>query len=236
VPEIVNTEQAGTWDGPQGDVWVAREPMLNAALAQHTARLLEVAAVQAAEQVLDVGCGTGDTTRACARRAVDGEAMGVDLSSAMLRRARVRADEAGLRNVSFVQADAQVHPFDAGRFDVVLSRFGVMFFADPVEAFSNLARATKPGGRFVAVVWQPLDRNQWVIEPRAALLGERDVPAMPEDVPGPFGLADGERTRRILTDAGWTQVGLDVVAVPYYFGADADAATRTRGRSACCAR
>src|SRR5262245_29446502 len=128
MPEMVNVEQAAAWDGPQGDGWVAREELQNAALAAHTERLCEVAAVPSTDRVLDVGCGTGDTTRECARRAVDGHALGVDLSRAMLERARERAAEAGIANVEFAQADAQVQPFAPDAHDLVLSRFGVMFF------------------------------------------------------------------------------------------------------------
>ncbi len=139
---------------------------------------------------------------------------------------RERAAAEGLTNVAFEQADAQVHPFGDARFDVVVSRFGVMFFADPVAAFANLAQATAPGGRFAAVVWQPYARSEWVSVARNALAIGRDLPPIPEDVPGPFGLADGDRTRRILTDAGWSHVELDDVQVPYDYGAAPETAAQ----------
>jgi SAM-dependent methyltransferase len=220
MPEIVNTEQAAAWDGPSGAAWVAREEFQNAALAAHTDALFAAADVQATDHVLDVGCGTGDTTRAAARRAVDGDALGVDLSTEMLARARERAAEEGLTNVAFAQADAQVEPFLDDRFDVVISRFGVMFFADPVAAFANLRRATVPGGGLALAVWQPFAGNEWVEVPRAALALGRDLPPIPEDVPGPFGLADPDRVRRILGDAGWSAVELDDVSVPYDYGVE----------------
>ena len=226
MPEIVNVEQAAAWDGPAGDAWVAREEFQNAALAAHTERLLAAADVQPTDHVLDVGCGTGDTTRAAARLAVDGDALGVDLSSAMLARARERAAAEGLTTVSFEQADAQVHPFADARFDVVISRFGVMFFGDPVAAFANLARATVPGGRLALVVWQPVTGNEWLEVPRAALAVGRELAPIPEDVPGPFGLADPERVRRILGDAGWSGVRLDDARVPYDFGTDPERAAQ----------
>ncbi len=225
MPEIVNVEQAAAWDGPQGDVWVAREDALNASLVAHTEVLLGAADVRATDRVLDVGCGTGQTTRACARRAVGGDVVGVDLSSAMLQRARERAEADGLHNVVFEQGDAQVHPFPVERFDLVMSRFGVMFFADPVTAFANLHRATAPGGRLAAVVWQPVERNDWIALPRAALALGRELPSIPTDAPGPMGLADPDRTCRILADAGWSDVHLDDVAVPYRYGADVESAT-----------
>src|SRR5215213_240235 len=226
MPEIVNVEQAAAWDGPSGAAWVAREQFQNAALAPHTERLFAAAAVQRSDHVLDVGCGTGDTTRVAARLAVDGHALGVDLSTAMLARATERAAAEGLANVTFAHADAQVHAFAEARFDVVLSRFGVMFFADPVAAFANLARATVPGGRLAVVTWQPVRGNDWIEVPRAALALGRELPPLAEDVPGPFGLADVARIRRILDDAGWSDVHLDDARVAYEYGADPGDAAR----------
>jgi SAM-dependent methyltransferase len=216
---------AAAWDGPQGDLWVAREEALNGALVLHTEVLFAAADVRASDHLLDVGCGTGETTRRCARQASDGDALGVDLSSAMLQRARERAEAEGLRNVTFEQGDCQVHPFPPEQFDLVVSRFGVMFFADPVAAFANLAGATAPGGRFVAIVWQSVERNDWVALPRIALALGRELPPLPTDAPGPMGLADPDRTRRILGDAGWSDVQLDEATVPYEFGPDVESAT-----------
>jgi SAM-dependent methyltransferase len=226
MPEIVNVEQAKSWDGPSGDAWVAREAFQNAALAAHTERLFAAAGVQPTDHVIDVGCGTGDTTRAAARLAVEGDAHGVDLSTAMLARAREAAAADGLGNVTFEQADAQVHPFAEARFDVVISRFGVMFFADPVAAFANLARATHSGGRLTVVTWQPFAGNEWVEIPRASLALGRDLPPIPEDVPGPFGLADPDRVRRILGEAGWSSVAVDDVHATYDYGAEPAAAAQ----------
>jgi SAM-dependent methyltransferase len=144
----------------------------------------------------------------------------------MLARARERAAAEGLTNVTFEQADAQVHPFPDAHFDVVVSRFGVMFFADPRAAFANLARATRPGGRFAAVVWQPLAGNAWLQVPRAALSLGRELPPVPEDVPGPFGLADADRVHHILAEAGWSDVHLDGASVPYDYGTDTATAAR----------
>jgi len=224
--QIVNIEQAAAWDGPSGDAWVAREEFQNAALAAHTEVMLGAADVQPTDHVLDVGCGTGDTTREAARLAAEGDVLGVDLSTGMLARGRERAAEEGLTNVTFQQADAQVEPFADGRFDVVISRFGVMFFADPVAAFANLARATRPGGRLALVVWQPFAGNEWVEAPYTALAIGRDLRPIPEDVPGPFGLADPDGVRRILADAGWSAVELGDVSVPYDYGVEPATAAR----------
>jgi SAM-dependent methyltransferase len=224
VPEIANVEQAAAWDGPSGAVWVAREERQNESLGPHTDALFEAVDIGTTDRVLDVGCGCGETTRMCARLAVDGHALGVDLSSAMLERARSRAAEEGIVNAEFVQADAQVHEFTPASFDLVVSRFGVMFFADPLAAFTNLGRAMAPGGRFAAMVWQPLAANEWMWAPRDALALGRPLPEPPVDAPGPFGLADPSRTRAILAAAGFVRVAHDDVDVPFRFGADADEA------------
>jgi SAM-dependent methyltransferase len=224
VPEIVNVDQAAAWDGPSGAAWVAREAVQNSALRAHTERLLEVAAVAPGDDVLDVGCGTGDTTRACARRAADGDVVGVDLSTVMLERARARARDEGLTNVTFERADAQVHPFPPARADIVVSRFGVMFFTDPVAAFANVRRGMADDGRFVAVVWQEFAGNEWLAVPWHALALGRALPTPATGGPGPFGLADPDHLRGVLSAAGFRRVELEDLAVPYDYGPDADAA------------
>jgi len=224
VPEIVNVEQAAAWDGPSGEAWVQREEVQNAALRGHSDRLLEVAHVDRADHVLDIGCGTGETTRACAHRAVDGHVVGADLSTVMLDRARERASAEGLTNIEFVRADAQVHPFPAARADVVVSRFGVMFFADPVAAFANLHRAMAGGGRLVAVVWQEFERNDWIRVPWDALALGRPLSTPASGGVGPFGLADPEQVRAVLGAAGFARVELEDLAVPYRYGYDLERA------------
>jgi SAM-dependent methyltransferase len=224
MPEIVNHDMAAAWDGAQGDEWVEREDQMNEALSAHTDHLFAAAAVGPDEHVLDIGCGTGETTRACALRAVGGRVLGVDLSTAMLERGRMRAADAGLINVDFEHGDAQVYPFASDHFDLVVSRFGVMFFDDPVAAFVNIGRATKPGGRLALVVWQELLRNEWVTVVREALAVGRDLPVPAAGTPGPFGLGDRELARGILERAGFGQVSFDDVSAPFSFGAGADEA------------
>jgi SAM-dependent methyltransferase len=222
--EVVNTEMAAAWDGAQGAQWVEREDQMDAALAAHSALLLAAAAVGASDYVLDVGCGTGETTRACAARAVDGRVLGADLSTVMLERARVRSAAAALTNIEFVRADAQVHPFAAETFDLVVSQFGVMFFSDPVAAFTNIGHAVKPGGRLACVVWQDLVRNQWVTVARDALAAGRTLPLPPAGAPGPFAFGDPGYTRGVLEAAGFTQLTLADVAASFFFGVDAEGA------------
>jgi SAM-dependent methyltransferase len=219
VPEIVNVEQAAAWNGSDGEAWVEREERLNEALRPHTEGLFAAAGVGRDDRILDIGCGCGETTRECGRRAVDGEALGVDLSSGMLERARVHAAEEGLTNVRFDQGDAQVHPFPSGAFDLVVSRFGCMFFADPAAAFANIASAGARGGRLALVVWQELRRNEWLAATRDALAIGRDVPEPAPGTPGPFGLADPDRARAILEAAGFARVDIRGAEVPFRFGA-----------------
>jgi len=131
----------------------------------------------------------------------------LDLSGPMLARAQADAEAAGLGNVAFQQGDAQVESLEPGRFDTVISRFGVMFFADPVAAFANIRSATRPGGRLVFACWQPQAANQWMLVPGAALAEHLPPPApAPADGPGMFAFADPDRLRPILAAAGWRDV------------------------------
>jgi SAM-dependent methyltransferase len=173
--------------------------------------------------VLDVGCGAGQTTRHAARAAVDGTALGVDVSAPMLERARQRSADEGLRNVSYRQADAGTHPFPPGRFDLCISRFGTMFFDDPVAAFGNIGRALRPGARLVMLVWQSRDRNEWATEIDRSL-GAGRSPARPVAKVDPFSLADRAGTQRILADAGFIEVGFTEVHEPVFYGQDTEAA------------
>ncbi|MDZ4370946.1 MAG: class I SAM-dependent methyltransferase, partial [Phenylobacterium sp.] len=169
-------------------------------------RVMAAIALQPGEQVLDVGCGAGATTLALAQAvSPDGAATGADISRPMLDIARTRS--AGLP-ATFLEADAQTHPFPAGAFDAVFSRFGVMFFADPTAAFANLRRALKPGGRLGFVCWRTPAENPVMTLPMAAALPLVATPPAPPEpgAPGPFAFADPERVRTILADAGFTHI------------------------------
>ena len=216
--EIANVEQAAAWDGPDGQSWVEREERTNRALIEHSRGMFAAADVGRDDRMLDVGCGCGWTTRECGRRADTGEALGVDLSNAMLERARMRTSEEGLTNVRFERGDAQVHPFPVAAFDVVVSRFGSMFFADPVAAFANIRSAMTRGGRLALVAWQELRRNEWLAAPRDALAIGRDLPEPTAGTAGPFGLADPDRARSIIEAAGFERVAIEGAEVPVRFG------------------
>jgi SAM-dependent methyltransferase len=180
--------------------------------------------VQAGEHVLDVGCGSGRTTREAARVARAGSAFGVDISAPAIERAREFAHAQGVHNVSFECADAQVHLFPPARFDLAMSRFGTMFFDDPVRAFANVGRALRPGGRLVMMVWQAADRNEWEVAIRRALDGRGVPPAVAAAGPGPFSLADPPVVSRILEAAGFSDVTFTEVDEPVYYGPDVAAA------------
>ncbi|GIG20619.1 methyltransferase [Cellulomonas chitinilytica] len=181
--------------------------------------LLSAAAIRPGEHVLDVGCGYGTTTLDAADLARPGTVTGVDVSPAMLETARARA--AGDDHVTFVEGDAQTHTFRPPSCDVVLSRFGLMFFADPVAAFVNLRRATRPGGRLAFIAWRSPRHQPWLCVPGAAAAHALGVP-VPDlaegDGPGMFSLADEGRARSVLVAAGWTEVEVEPVTVPLLVG------------------
>ncbi len=174
----------------------------DAELQRHNERLVAATGIGPADRVLDVGCGAGQSTRDAARDAVSGSALGVDISEPMLERARRRTMEEGLDNVAYELGDAQVHRFAPAQFDTVVSRFGTMFFADPVAAFTNIAGASRPGGRLVMMVWQRLDRNEWATAIRDSLAAGRAAHALPATSPDPFSLADPGTVESILAAAG----------------------------------
>jgi SAM-dependent methyltransferase len=203
----MNAGQVAYWNGPAGDRWAREQAVLDRALASFSARLFERAALRHGERVLDVGCGCGETTLTAAGIVGPaGAVVGIDVSVPMLARARKRST--GLSNVTYIEADAAKRPFEAD-FDVVLSRFGVMFFDDPVTAFANLRAALRPGGRLVFLCWRPVRENDWVRIPMEAATQHVSPGAPPgPDDPGPFSLADAGRVERILTAAGCARVAL----------------------------
>ena len=229
---VTNVEMARAWDGEEGARWAEHAERYEATGHRQWDRFVATGLIAAADAVLDIGCGTGRATRDAARLASSGSALGVDLSARMLERARELAAAEGVTNVQFLQADAQVHPFEAAAFDVAMSSFGAMFFADPVAAFANVAGALRVGGGLGMLVWRELGRNEWVTAVRAALAMGRHLPEPPPGAPGPFQLANGDYVKRILADAGFVAVELESVDEPIYLGANVDDAfafVRTMG-------
>jgi SAM-dependent methyltransferase len=222
--QIVNTEQAKAWNGYEGTHWAAHHDRWNAVVGGVNDELFAAAAIGEDDRVLDVGCGTGQTTRLAARTASRGHALGVDLSEPMLARARAAAAEEDIANVRFEQGDAQVHPFPAGGFDVAVSRGGVMFFADPVAAFANVGRALRPGGRLAFACLREMTHNDWFTVPMTVLLGHEPVPSTAAPyAPGMFSLADPGRITDVLTAAGFHDVQTVSVDTSMVYGEDAAA-------------
>jgi SAM-dependent methyltransferase len=221
-----NADAQRAWDGADGAYWAENEAIFDASLERYRPAFLGAAAISIGDAVLDIGCGTGESTRDAARLAAEGSALGVDLSARMLERARRRTAEEGLANCEFVQADAQIHRFPPAGFDLAISRTGSMFFGDPVAAFTNIGGSLRSGGRLTLLVWQPLDGNHWIRDFSAALAAGRERPAPPPDAPGPFSLSDPARVRSILSAAGLVDVALEGVEEHMYFGSDAGEAYR----------
>jgi SAM-dependent methyltransferase len=193
----------------------------DAELVAHHAHLRAAYAISPGDAVLDVGCGTGLTTRDAARAAAPGGVVGVDVSERMLERARELTAAEGLDNVRYELGDAQVHRFDPAGFHVAISRFGTMFFSDPAAAFANVAAALRPGARLVLLVWQEHDRNEWARE-IAAALGDAARPPQPDL--NPFSLADRGATSGILEGAGFDDIRFEDVHEPVFYGPDVDSA------------
>jgi SAM-dependent methyltransferase len=188
----------------------------DAELRLHNELFRAAARVGSRDRVLDIGCGTGQSTREAARAAATGSAVGVDLSAPMLERARQLSDDQGLANITYQQADAQVHRFPPMHFDLCISRYGTMFFADPVAAFTNIGRALRPAARLVLLVWQERDRNEWATAIRQTLPTAATTPRGPD----PFSLADPTVTEGILAAAGFAEVSFTDVHEPVYYGPD----------------
>jgi SAM-dependent methyltransferase len=209
-----NAEQASYWSETSGPKWVALQERIDAQISPIGLRAIARAAPQPGESCLDIGCGCGQTSLQLAERVrPDGSVAGVDLSAPMLERARERAKAAGLP-ARFERGDAQIHPFEAAAFDLVFSRFGVMFFQDPVAAFANLRRALAAGGRLVFACWRPLAENAWVTVPLAAAAKHITL----EPPADPFGPG---RIHSILPEAGYADVAIEPLDLEIEVGGNA---------------
>jgi SAM-dependent methyltransferase len=223
-----NADQIAYWNGPGGQRWANRQQTQDILLAPIADLLIDRAKPSAGERIIDVGCGSGATTIAFARKvAPSGHAFGVDISGPMLARARQSAP-ADLP-VDFVLADATVYPFDPASFDLLASRFGVMFFADPALSFANMRKALRPSGRLAFACWREPRENPFFMAPLQAVY--KHVPKLPpqgpED-PGPFAFASEARVHRILGEAGFTGIAMEPcnLALDVAIGRGIDAAVQ----------
>jgi SAM-dependent methyltransferase len=208
-PDVSPPDQIEYWNGPTASRWVAAQAELDRMLAPFGDALLAEARPAPGERAVDIGCGCGETTLALAAAVGPaGAAVGLDVSAPMLARARERA--AGLSAATFVEADAATYRL-APPADLVVSRFGVMFFEDPAAALANVRGLLRPGGRLVFVCWRALGDNPWAVLPLEAASSALGTPAAPLDAegPGPFAFADGARIRRLLDAAGFESITID---------------------------
>lgn len=209
-----NADQIEYWNSDSGGKWVRNQERMDRTLRPFSEHVMSVTGVGEGEVVLDVGCGTGETSiRLADRGAV---VTGVDVSRPMLAHASKRPDSGKAR---FVEADASVHDFGEGAFDLVFSRFGVMFFADPDSAFANLGRMTRPGGRLAFACWRPLSENPWMLKPVLVAKEFIEMPPRPgPEEPGPFSFADTLRVNRILESGGYADIAIQPYDHPMYMG------------------
>ncbi|MFD0360716.1 class I SAM-dependent methyltransferase [Nocardia sp. GCM10030253] len=223
--KIVNSHQAQAWNGYEGQHWADNHDRYNTLVSGLNKHLFAVAKVGPGDRVLDIGCGAGQTTRLAAGLASQGHAVGVDLSEPMLDRARRIAAEEGISNVTFEQADAQVHSFPTAGFDLAISRGGIMYFSDPVAAFANIGRALVPGGRLVFGCGRDYGENEFdrIWE---AMMRHVELPDPAEDnAPGPVNFTNSGQITSVLTEAGFAQVTAEPRESVSVFGRDAEDAT-----------
>lgn len=206
VDRMDNDSQQKFWTVDAGPTWVARMKAMDLTLRPVLDEVLRLAAIQSGVRIIDIGCGAGTSTlQAAAQTGISGTALGVDISQTLLEAARSRAQ--GQQNLAFLLADAQTHPFKAKSCDCMISRFGVMFFADPPAAFANMARALSPGGRMVFATWGAISENPYFTLPAqiaAEVIGR--PPKADPDAPGPLSLRETSLVEALLEKAGLTDI------------------------------
>lgn len=213
----VNRDQAALWNDSAGRAWVEMQRVLDDMFTPFEKLLIESAVHDDTRGVLDVGCGSGVTTLAAARRVgPNGKCVGVDISATLLDLARQRAAREGLKNVTFVEADAQTHAFESGSVDAVISRFGVMFFDAPEAAFTNIRRATRPNAKLACLVWRSAAENPFMTTAARAAAPLLTLKAPDPNAPGQFAFADADKVRGILQASGWKNIDLQSIDMPMH--------------------
>ena len=208
--EIANPEQAALWNDSAGRGWAELSDRLDRLLAPFVPLALDAIGPAAGKRILDVGCGAGALTLAAAQ--LGGRCLGVDISGPLIAAARARAERSGVA-AEFVEADAQTHGFEPAAFDSVVSRFGVMFFADPVAAFRNLHDAARPGAALACLAWRGPAENEFMTAAERAAAAILPLPRRDQNGPGQFGFADPERVGAILSEGGWRDASIRPVDV-----------------------
>lgn len=213
------------WNGTVGRFWAEHADRYDHRIAALSEHLLGALDPKPTDRVLDIGCGCGHTSRAVAGDVPDGSVLGVDLSEPMVARARELAAEEGLGNLTFEAADVQEDPPAAGSYDLMLSRFGIMFFDDPAAAFAGLRQGLRAGGKLTFLCWREEPLNEHRTVPRAALGRVVELPpARDPKLPGAYSLADPDHVRALVTTAGFAEVSLKPVDEPLWLGEDAERA------------
>lgn len=209
-----NNEQTALWNGPAGRAWVDEQEVLDAVLEPFETLLVEAVRAASAQRVLDVGCGAGSTTLAAARLlGPQGRCVGVDISEPLIAAARASAEREGTP-AGFICADAQTHAFEPASFDLIMSRFGVMFFDDPVLAFANLRRAARDDAELHVIAWRSAAENPFMTTAeRAAAPLLPNMPARQPGAPGQFAFADRHRVSAILERSGWAEIDIRPIDV-----------------------
>lgn len=225
-----NEEQIAYWNGEAGRKWAERDRQMATILAPVSEALMDHASVERARAVLDVGCGGGSNSFMLAERLhSSAQLLGVDVSAPMLEVARAEGAARGLNNVRFLQADAAEHDFGSQQFDLLFSRFGVMFFEDPGAAFTHMRGAMTPGADLAFVCWQPLKVNPWTALPLKAALTVLPPPEAPAPrSPGPFAFGERDYVDQILRTAGWTDIDINASEVAMRWPAETDYPTTVR--------
>ncbi len=217
-----NAEQIAFWNGDVGATWVAHNALMEAMLAPLGERVMDTLALSADTRALDVGCGCGQPSLSLARRiGPDGAVTGIDISAPMLALARSLANQESVDSapVQFLEADAQIYAFEPDSFDVVFSRFGVMFFEDPVAAFTNIRGAMSSQAKLAFCCWQPRARNPFMTVPAVAALELLPTPAeVPPRLPGPFAFEEPDYIEAILSSSGFSNIAVEAISHPLVFG------------------
>ncbi len=217
---IPNAEQIRAWNDYDAKHWVKKENHYNLASRNHYIHLLNALNIKPTDRILDIGCGTGESTLDAARLAPLGSALGVDLSDGMIKHAEKHAQAQKLLNVKFIVADAQVHPFSKNHFDLIISRTGSMFFEDPLKAFKNICRALKPGGRLLLLTWQGLEKNDWIKANFDAVSSIIQLSTPPSTSPGMFRLSNPNEVRLLLSKAGFSNIKFSSIEEQLNYGSN----------------